>query len=26
MNKYIHDESKGDTVSLGDIIKDRNKG
>jgi small subunit ribosomal protein S1 len=26
MNKYIHDESREDTVSLGDIIKDRNKG
>ena len=26
MDKYIHDESKSDTVSLGDIIKDRNKG
>jgi small subunit ribosomal protein S1 len=26
MDKYIHDESKEETVSLGDIIKDRNKG
>ncbi len=26
MDKYIHDDSREDTVSLGDIIKDRNKG
>ena len=26
MNKYIHDESKADTVSLGDILKDKIKG
>jgi small subunit ribosomal protein S1 len=25
MNKYIHDESKEDTVALGEILKDRNK-
>lgn len=26
LDKYIHDDSSKDTVSLGDIIKDRNKG
>jgi small subunit ribosomal protein S1 len=26
MDKYIHDDSKEDTVSLGDIIKDKIKG
>jgi small subunit ribosomal protein S1 len=26
MDKYIHDDSKGDTVTLGDILKDKNKG
>ncbi len=26
MDRYIHDDSKEETVSLGDIIKDRNKG
>jgi small subunit ribosomal protein S1 len=26
MDRYIHDESKEETVSLGDILKDRNKG
>jgi len=26
LDKYIHDESKQDTVSLGDMLKDKNKG
>jgi len=26
MDKYIHDESKQDTVSLGDMLKDKIKG
>ncbi|MGA2641519.1 MAG: 30S ribosomal protein S1 [Spirochaetia bacterium] len=26
MDKYIHDESKADTVSLGDMLKDKIKG
>jgi len=26
MDKYIHDESKQDTVSLGDMLKDKFKG
>jgi small subunit ribosomal protein S1 len=26
LDKYIHDESKQDTVSLGDMLKDKFKG